>query len=93
MDERERIAEMIGADLKTTAGKANVMRVILGYIDPAENQRVICQCGYRGTIIDCHQHRYSSDAESWEHLAGRAGWVWKCPQCSEKVWKYYNVIS
>ena len=100
-DEIKRIAEMLKSiepDLdypNDTHSKAQVMRAMMGSIDvPFDEESemlAICDCGWRGTMLDCLWEPYDNGA--WAVHAGRKGYHWNCPDCGETVWRYYNVIN
>lgn len=106
-DQYDLISEMIKSvdsshDRLTQAGKANEVRAALGSyrfkgqlggLPPLEMLAICGDCGWRGTILKALEIPYSSDIESWQHLAGRKGYHWLCPLCSGTIWKHYTEIN
>jgi len=81
---------------ETSKSKADVMRALLGSVEPPRNETqmiAICTCGWRGTMQDAIKRKYDSGLESWSRLGGRRGWRWYCPDCDVVVWRYYWMIS
>lgn len=101
-DDYERIAVMLKSIDPTidypndNRSKAQVVRAAMGSIEPPMDEQsmtALCECGWQGTLQDCECMSYESGGESWQRLAGRKGHHWNCPNCSETIWKYYDVIS
>jgi hypothetical protein len=42
-------------------------------------------CNWSGKRRQAKQQRFISDENSWRNLAGRDGWIWKCPDCGTRV--------
>lgn len=100
IDEFNRAAEMLKSvmpelDPATTGGKAAVMRALLGYVPVTDDTKMlaVCECGWRGTMLDTRMQEYQSEPENWRKLAGRQGWHYECPECGRVVWATYSVIS
>jgi hypothetical protein len=59
-----------------------------------EKEEVECLwCKWKGTLKQAHREYYSSPMESWWALAGREGWIWKCPKCGMRVHEEWDKIS
>ncbi len=74
--------------------KILLLQARMGSIMPPNREEqltAICECGWRGTFLDCTPEAY--DNGQWARRAGRKGTHWICPRCGETVWKYYDVIN
>lgn len=60
---------------------------------PKDDQATKCTCGWIGTIKECKEERFRSSPESWDQLAGRDGWIYKCPKCGMIVTSYFFAMS
>jgi hypothetical protein len=98
MSEFERIIKMLMSvepdlDPESQHGKAQRVRAMLGSIEPRLEMQALCNCGWKGTILDTKEETYRSDETSWHMHGGRQGWHYICPKCGAVVWRYYNVIN
>lgn len=69
-------------------------RALMGHTEPKDTEAIKCpDCDWTGTIAECHRRHFSSGGDSWQHLDGRRGYHWHCPNCNEVVWAYYHTVS
>lgn len=50
-------------------------------------------CKWEGTIAECTAEWYSSSPEAWMSLAGREGWIYKCPKCGNIIREDWFKVS
>lgn len=98
MDQFTRVGEMLKSirpdlDMDSRDGKAEIMRGLMGSLRVPDHMVAICECGWRGTLVDTNERHYDSGPDSWRHHAGRRGWHWHCPKCQKVIWKYYSEIN
>ena len=51
------------------------------------------KCNWKGPESKLKKTYYKSPQESWQQLAGREGWVYKCPKCGQIVRSEWVKVS
>jgi len=58
-----------------------------------ECKKELLGCGWNGKLVECDCEWYSSSPESWYSLAGREGYIYKCPKCNRTIKTEWHKLS
>lgn len=59
-----------------------------------DNDHLSCRfCEWVGQRGEASEERVVSDEEAWRALAGRDGWVWRCPSCKMQIDQEWRRMS